>query len=230
MPGSGLAAPASIRELYLGYGGDIAPGRPLLTGDVLTGVDIDAPDHDGTVMIVAHPCSMRGARGRLLPRVAVAPIRGYQAIPFENWPDGHFKVMPLSNMMGDTDKASRAVHLLELTAVRSEWLERHRRILALTARGIYVLQQRLVYSLTRVEVGLEKLEEQTSHVLLEAELEEEWVDALADERDIESMSTASETFTAFMDERYRAELRDVTRRSDTVRAVRAEIRRRASGH
>jgi hypothetical protein len=227
MPGTGLAAPAASRELYLGYGDDIARGRPLLTGDVLTEVAIDADEHDGTVMIVAHPCSMRGARGRLLPRIVVAPIRAYQHVPFETWPDGHFKVMPLSQMLGETDDRSRAVHLLELTAVRSQELLRDHRILALKDRGIHVLQQRLVYSLTRVEVGLEKLQEQTAHVLLEAELEEEWVDELADDGDPNAMSAESEAFTAYMDDGHRVALKDVTRRSDAVRVVRAEIRRRS---
>ena len=63
MPGTGLAAPASSAELYRGYGDDIPIARPLLTGDVLTEVSIDAEMHDGTIMVVAHPCSMRGARG-----------------------------------------------------------------------------------------------------------------------------------------------------------------------
>lgn len=228
MPGTGLAAPASTGELYLGRGDDIARGRPLLTGDVLTGIDVNADDHDGTVMIVAHPCSMRGAHGHLLPRVIVAPVRRYQSIPFASWPDGHFKVMPLPNMLGDEDQITRAVHLLELGAVRSEQLDRERRILALKDRGIHILQQRLVYTLTRVEVGLEKLNEQAAHVLLEAELEEEWADELADEADAESIARASEAFCAYMDEGRRAMLTDATRRSDTVRVVRAEIRRRAA--
>jgi hypothetical protein len=115
---------------------------------------------------------------------------------------------------------------LELSAVRSEQLTRQHRILALKDRGIHVLQQRLVYSLTRVEVGLEKLQQQTAHVLLEAELEEEWVDELADENDEEAISQASVAFAAYMDEGHRALLPDPTRRTDTVRTVRAEIQRR----
>jgi hypothetical protein len=225
MPDTGLAAPASTDELYLGYGDDIAHARPLLTGDVLTDVRIDVDDHDGTVMIVAHPCSMRGAGGRLLPRIAVAPVRPYQPVPFQNWSSGHFKVMPLPGMGGPNDQQPRAVHLLELTAVRSEQLIPVRRILALKDRGIHVLQQRLVYCLTRVEVGLDKLQEQTAHVLLEAELQEEWVEELADDLNPESLLAASEAFTTYMDGGYRNALKDPTRRSDTLRAVRAEIRR-----
>ena len=227
MPGTGLAAPSSTAELYLGRGDDLAVGRPLLTGDVITDVELDADDHDGIVMIVAHPCSMRGSQGRLLPRVVVAPVRRYQAVPFARWPEGHFKVMPLPHLVGEQDDTDRAVHLLELTAVRSENLDPENRVLSLTDRGIHILQQRLVYSLTRVEVGLDRLHEQMAHVLLEAELEEEWVDELADQTDESSLSDASREFGAFLDAGHRDALKDATRRSDVARAVRAEIRRLA---
>ena len=194
-----------------------------MTGDVFTGVSIDADDHDGTVMVVAHPCSMRGREGRLLPRIVVAPIRRYQSIAFDKWPDGHFRVMPLPYLNGEDDDKNRAVHLLELSAVRSNLLSHESRVLSLTERGIHILQQRLVYSLTRVEVGLDRLQEQTAHVLLEAELEEQWVDDLADGDDAESLIAASVAFATFMDDGHRQTLKEVTRRSDTVRTVRAEI-------
>jgi hypothetical protein len=83
-----------------------------------------------------------------------------------------------------------------------------------------------VYSLTRVEVGLDRLQEQTAHVLLEAEIEEQWVDDLAESDDTGSLTAASVAFAAFMDGGHREALKDVTRRSDTVRTGRAEIRRR----
>jgi hypothetical protein len=134
--------------------------------------------------------------------------------------------MPLPQMRSQSDDSSRAVHLLELTAVPSERLDRAQRILALKDRGIHVLQQRLVYSLTRVEVGLEKLHEQTAHVLLEAELEEEWVDELATDAEPDRLTAELEAFTQLMDEGHRDALKDPTRRSDTVRLVRAEIRQR----
>lgn len=220
-----LAAPASIDELYSARGDNVVIARPFLTGDVFAGVVIDADAQDGLVMIVAHPCSMRGAEGRLMPRIVVAPIRPYQHIPFDRWPAGHYKVMPLPGLHRDGDEP-RAVHLLELSAIRSSELSRDGRLLTLTDRGIHILQQRLVYSLTRVEVGLDRLHEQAAHVLLEAELEEEWVDELVPDATIEGLSAAATAFMLFMDSGHRKALTDLTLRSDTVRAVRAEIRRR----
>lgn len=220
-----LAAPKGLEQIYLARGEDIAVARPILTGDVFTDVQIDADEHEGLVMVVAHPCSMRGAQGALLPRIAVAPIRGYSNVPLAKWPDGHYKVLPLPGLLNDED-ASRAVHLLELSAVRSNQLDRGRRILSLTDSGIHILQQRLVHSLTRVVVGLDRLQEQAAHVLLEAELEEEWVDELTVDDSTEALSAISQQFAVYMDEGHRDALLSVTTRSDTVRTVRAEIRRR----
>ena len=225
MPGLPLAAPRDAEELYLARGDDVPLARPLLPGDVLTNVDLDFDDHDGLVMVVAHPCAMRGRNGILVPRITVAPVRAHDAVRFDKWPDGHYRVLPLLQLHADDDSVGRAVHLLELSAARSERLDRAKRILALTDHGVHILQQRLVHSLTRVVVGLDQLQEQSSHVLLEAELEEEWVGELAGE-DGPELEQGSTAFAQFMDEGHRAALLDATRRTDTVRTVRAEIKRR----
>lgn len=225
MPNGTLAAPESVDELYRARGEDVVAARPVLTGDVFEHVEIHDEDHAGLVMVVAHPCAMRGAGGRLMPRITVAPIRPYQHLPFRRWPSGHYGVMPLPKLRDDNDEA-RAVHLLELSSVPSNALRHEQRILAMTDRGIHVLQQRLVYCLTRVVVGLDSLQEQAAPVLLEAELEEEWVDELAADETAEALSVASAEFAEYMDSGGRTALKDVTRRTDTVRAVRAEIRRR----
>lgn len=225
MPDVPLAAPESVEELYLARGDDLVAARPVLTGDVFASVALDADDHDGLVMVVAHPCAMRGAKGRLAPRITVAPIRPYQSLPFHRWPSGHYGVLPLPGLRGDADEP-RAVHLLELGTVRTSALNREQRILSLTDRGIHILQQRLVFGLTRVAVGLDKLQDQAVNVLLEAELEEEWVDELAANGEPETLESASVEFALYMDGGFRVALGDVTLRSDTVRAVRAEIRRR----
>lgn len=229
MPGLARGRPRNLHDLYLGRGEDVGLSRPVMSGDVFTGVDVSAANHPGgIVMVVAHPCSMRGARGRLRPRLTVAPIRPYDDVPFERWPTGHNNVFPLPSLGGDGDQA-RSASLLELATADSAHLLRERRIAALTTRGVLLLQQRLVFSLTRVLVGLEKFEEQSAHVLLEAELEDEWVDALmGEDADGEEAITAqSGAFAAFMDAGSRELLLDPERRSDVARAVRAEIRARS---
>ena len=60
-----------------------------------------------------------------------------------------------------------------------------------------------------------------------AELEEEWVDELAAARNPDQLVSESEAFTEFMDDGHRDALKDPTGPTDTVRLVRAEIRRRS---
>lgn len=148
-----LAQPRSAEDLYLARGEDVSPARPVLPGDVFADVDIGV-EHDGHVLVVAHPCSMRGAGGRLRPRLAAAPIRNSQDIPFEIWPAGNYNVFPLRELF----ERAKAASLLELSAASRDGLEHGERVACLSEHGIYVLQQRLVHSLTRVVVGLDQLE------------------------------------------------------------------------
>lgn len=228
MAGLARGRPRDLDDLYLARGDEVPATRPVMSGDVFIGVDVGAHDHEqGLVLVVAHPCSMRGARGRLRPRLTVAPIRPYAAVPFENWATGHNNVFPLPELLGEDDEP-RAASLLELATAASAELLRDRRVASLTTRGVLLLQQRLVFSLTRVLVGLEHFEEQSAHILLEAELEDEWVDALTDDGTGEAeMSEQSAAFAAFMDDGHRDLLLDPERRTDVARTVRAEIRTRS---
>lgn len=228
MPGIARGAPRDLDDLYLARGDEVPVTRPVMSGDVFTGVDVGAHDQEqGLILVVAHPCSMRGAGGRLRPCLTVAPIRPYQAVPLQGWATGHHNVFPLPELTEDDD-APRAASLLELATAASTELRSDRRIASLTTRGVLLLQQRLVYSLTRVLVGLEQFEEQSAHVLLEAELEDEWVEALTDEGAGESeMSKQSAAFAAYMDDGHRDLLLDPARRTDVARAVRAEFRARS---
>lgn len=173
-------------------------------------------------MIVAHPCSMRGSGGHLRGRIAVAPVRPYERVPLRAWPRGHFNAFPLPELL---DEPSAAL-LLELTSVTGGELEAAERIAVLTDYGIYVLQQRFVFSLTRVVVGLEQFEQTSAHVLAEAELEEEWVDTLASDCTPEAVAEQRGAFQTFVDSELRASLKEPARRSEVRRTVRAEIRRR----
>jgi hypothetical protein len=221
-----LASPRGLEDVYLGRAEEVARGRPVLTGDVFEGVELDLEDHGGLVMVVAHPCSMRANLGRLRPRVVVAPIRRHQHLPFRSWPGRDFDFFPLPQLLGDTDDP-RATNLRELSTARSETLATEHRVAALCNRGIHLLHQRLVHSLSRVVVGLDVLEEHSGHVLLEAELEEEWVEELAGEdAGPEERQGASEAFAAYLDAGLRVALLERDRRSDVAREVRAELRRR----
>ena len=216
-----LAEPRSAEELYLARGEEVSRARPVLTGDVYADIDI-GPPHDGFVLLIAHPCSMRGGGGRLRTRIAAAPIRQGQEIPLDQWPEGNFNLFPLPDLFDRPHSAA----LLELGAAPREALEEGRRIASLSDHGIYVLQQRLVHSLTRVVVGLDTLEAASGHVLAEAELEEEWVEQLAgSDAEAEALRSEVSGFQAFFND-FRADFKLRERRADIRRTVREEIRAR----
>jgi hypothetical protein len=214
-----LTAPRGVDELYLARHDEVSPARPLMPGDVLAGVG------GSHAMIVAHPCSMRGSGGRLRPRVAVAPVSDYQRLPLSAWPSGHFNVFPLPELLPEPCAAK----LLELSSATREELEAAERVATLSDYGVYVFQQRFVFCLTRVVVGLDRLEEVSGHLLAEAELEEEWVDELTGGSDSTARSAQRAAFQTFLNGELRASLQQPLHRSEVRRTVRAEIaRRRAS--
>jgi hypothetical protein len=50
-----LDRPASADELYLARGDEVEPYRPVLTGDVFSGVSIPGVPHDDLGMVISHP-------------------------------------------------------------------------------------------------------------------------------------------------------------------------------
>jgi hypothetical protein len=219
-----LAAPADTTDLYLGIADDVPLARPVLPGDVFRGADIG--EGDGLVLVVAHPCSMRGNGGQLRARIPVAPVGPYSSVSFDKWPTSHFNRFPLPDLLAGA--GPQAGDLLALDSVGGTVLKRSERIACLTDRSIYILQQRFVHSLTRVVVGLDQLEKASGHVLAEAELEEEWIDALADLEDADTIDTEVARFAEFMDDGLRDQLEDPASRTDVRRQVRIEIDQRAS--
>lgn len=219
-----LARPRSVEDLYLARHADVSPARPLLTGDVLADVDIGVPHH-GYILLAAHPCSMRGVGGALRPRIGAVPVRRYQELPLDSWPSGHFNAFPLPELFDEP----HAAQLLELGSAAREALASAHRVASLSDHGIYVLQQRFVHSLTRVVVGLDRLEGSSGHVLAEAELEEEWVEKMADLDDSASVARETGAFQDFLGQEARDDLKLHDRRSGVRRVVRQEIdaRRRA---
>jgi hypothetical protein len=173
-----LDTPASSDELYIARGDPVEPWRPLMQGDVFRDVAIaglrDVPGSEH-VMIVAHPCSMR-AGAQLVPHIQVVPVVAHPSVPFEKWADGFVRVMPLPDLIDDGGYAAR---LTLFGMVDAAELTLERRVACLSARGVLLLQQRFVYSLTRTVVKLATLERAVSGALEEAELLEEWQERAA---------------------------------------------------
>jgi hypothetical protein len=48
-------------DIYLARGSDVPIARPVFTGDVFDDVPIPGVQNQGLAIVVAHPCSIRGA-------------------------------------------------------------------------------------------------------------------------------------------------------------------------
>lgn len=235
-----MEAPDSADDVYLGRSGDTQPYRPILTGDIYSGIAIPGVgiEHDLAVL-VSHPCNMRSAGGQLRDRVQMCPVTAHQRIPFENWPDGYFGVFPLPEF--DTEGLEHAAgHFDEIGMVATTQLTADCRVSYLTERGILFLLQRSIYRSSRVDVTLDTLGRACRHVLAEADLLEEWNERLLPLREgqgvglVEALGLEAAEFDAYLSEATdygssrRDQLRDPHRQSQVRKEVRAEMVRRAS--
>jgi hypothetical protein len=163
------------------------------------------------------------------------PIVAYQDVPLEEWVTGsHARVflLPESQLL-DSPCAAR---FDETGMVSSGELTPERRRLCLSEQGILLLLQRLVFSLCRADIPIERFERAIAHVLAEAELLEEWNERLVSARggdvvaELAAEATAFDEFmkTANGGTELRAQLRESHRVSNVRRLVRQEIARRAS--
>lgn len=166
-----LEVPSSSEDVFLSLGEDVNVHRPLLTGDVVTSVDVPilggAPQ---TVVIVAHPCSMRKNGVELADLIQVAPVAEYGQAGDSVW-RRHYKVFPFDGLH-DLDKP---VARLELTTLaKSTGLLIENRIACTSRHGINLLRQRLVHHLTRVVVETWQFDEEAAGTYEEIDLWEEW--------------------------------------------------------
>lgn len=231
-----LDRPDDVDQLYLERGDPVAPWRPVLTGDVFRGPPVPGLDPAELTMIVAHPCTMREDRGRLRERLQAVPVRPYQEVPLDAWGTGYLKVFPLPEVW---DGRSVAARLDEFGMVRTEQLDLDARVACLSEEGIRLLLQRFFACFARVTVGLSTLGTALLGPLTEAELLEDWNEALARQR-VESGADRNDALTEEASEfdavlstrnpetgaRLRDGLTDSVSASRVRREVREEIKRR----
>lgn len=168
-----LESPDSASDLFLAAEiSDVEARRPILTGDVFAGVQIPGLETPSLAIVITHPCSMRRDGVRLADRLLMAEVREHQHIPLAAWSTGHYRVMPLPGLAGrDTYAAS----FDEIGLVKSSVLVELERVAVLTPFGINLLQQRLIWYLTRFLAPTHLLNESCAAVFEEADLCEEWV-------------------------------------------------------
>lgn len=160
---------------------DVPRHRMLMQGDVVL---LDS----GPVCVVSHACSMR--RGAQLHATQiVAPVHERTHMRWR----GDYDWMPLPELR-IAETSDVAASLRELSSVPTANLEAGHRIAAMSEVGIQLLQQRMAHHLTRVVIELATLAEHSAPVLMEANLHEEWVEALgeASEHDFEAFLDADD--------------------------------------
>lgn len=186
--------------------GAVSYCRPILQGDIFDGVVLPGFGNEPRkVQIVTHPCSMR--RGPVInERIQVAPVHDFQKIP--DW-NGHVRFMPLPDLL--TDDTWWAAKFVDLTAVNAAELTLDRRIASLAHPGIHVLQQRLVYHHTRLDLSLSDFRRMSAPVLAEAEMQELWVEARVpiDQQSIAAVEQAGADFQAWLDENEKRRRREL---------------------
>lgn len=166
-----LECPASAGDLYLAARAeDVEPARPILTGDILDGVEIPGLQSIGLAIVLTHPCSMRRDGANLADRLLMARVNESNNIPLQQWSVGHFKVMPLPELMGSHHSA----FFDEIGLVATDRLDLSKRVACLTPFGINLMQQRFIWHLTRFLAPTHRLGEASEAVFAEADLCEEW--------------------------------------------------------
>lgn len=197
-----LDAPGDPEDLYRDRG-EVRWSVPVMQGDVFINVPLPTLATEPiTVQIVMHPCTMRGAGGRLRSRITVAPVRRLEGKL--DWA-GHVNRMLLPNL--HEDGIPYASDFRDVTSVQVEDLTLARRYSALSADGVLLLQQRQAFSVCRCVIDLPTLSEQIAPILTELDMQETWVEEAlaAGSTDIEAVvAKANADFHAWLDENERA--------------------------
>lgn len=216
--------------LYRARGDEVSENRPILTGDVFSGVKL--PGRTGsvkarTVAILQHPCSMRTDGVELAWQVLVAEVTNRKVISEADWIDGYFNLMPLPDLRPemDTNARNQAANFDNLYTVSPSLLTS--RIACLSQFGVNLLLQRWVHYSSRVVVPTFDFQHETVAFYEEADLIEEWCDE-AESPDVRSETEACLQW--FRTDRggttYQEMLKNSQAHSMIRKAMRAELKKR----
>jgi hypothetical protein len=224
--------PEDASGLYLARGAEVARLRPVMTGDVFDGVEIPGVDGGpGLALVLSHPCAMRdGAHVR--DHIMMCAVRKSAPISRQGWL-GNVDVMPLPDLLCDGRRKHRA-EFDQSGRVRTALLDPTKRVACLDDTGIALLLQRHAFSHTRHAIEIDVVHKSVAHLLEEASLLEEWIEATCaaggTDPSADDVRAAEADFDALMlrtdpktGETNRARLRDPMTRAAVRRLVRTEL-------
>ncbi|MGW6875205.1 hypothetical protein ACWGHA_23065 [Streptomyces xanthophaeus] len=143
------------------------------------------------------------------------------------------RIMPLPELDGP-GTANKMADLCEFSPASAIELLPNKRIASLSEDGLLILQQRLVFTQTRVLLSLDRLHEQMAPTFVELELQEEWVEeALSVSTDAleVALKAAEADYQAWLDEGNQARresLKNPREHSRLRREARSELLKRYS--
>ena len=164
--------------LYIAVYKSVDFDRPWFTGDIFKNIVIPEMEKSLAVMIIAHPCAMRGKEGALQEKILVSPVDKHDRLSERRWSTGHYSRMPLPGLPIQGDH--HAAQFDQIAPARRSQFSDTKRIACLSHDGINHLQQRLIFYLTRFDVPIGNLQKEFSHTYVEADLLEEWRKQLAE--------------------------------------------------
>jgi len=151
---------------------------PYSQGDVfeqvvMPGIENDEP---GLAMLFMHPCTMReGARLREAVTAVRVTFNDSRVLPKPGTWANRNKLMPLPDLFGNGESTYVADFML-LGTVQSASLDRARRVSQLSAEGRLILQQRLIFHLTRHAPSVDVLQEASHSLELELQAQTDWME------------------------------------------------------
>lgn len=140
---------------------------------VMPGIENNEP---GLAMLFMHPCTMREG-ARLREAVTAVRVTFHEARVLSKpgtWANRN-KLMPLPDLFGSGDSTHVADFML-IGTVPSASLEHSRRVSQLSAEGRLILQQRLIFHLTRHAPSVDVLREASHGLELELQAQTDWME------------------------------------------------------
>jgi hypothetical protein len=190
-----------------------------MQGDIFADVPLpgfsESPHY---AQIVMHPCNMR--RGAVLrDRLTVIPVQEY-SMRSSDWTK-RFRIMPLPEMHGETSPNYMG-DMTEFLTVDSSNLTPEKRAATLSDEGVLILQQRMVFTQTRLLLSLDNFHHQMAPTFIELELQEEWVEealihSAPDDDASVILNEAIKQYQAWLDEGGRRDAMKVVREHSRIR-------------
>lgn len=161
-------------SLYLYKGTETVEGRPIFTGDVFFGAEVQGVGaiENKDVIVVQHPCALRVGGINLATSLIVAEVIPAKLYAESEW-QGNYKIMPLPFLTGE-DSPHYAAAFMEMYLAISDSLDLGKRVASMSLTGVNLLLQRFMYHNSRAVLPTWKYNEVISGPYDEADCIEEW--------------------------------------------------------